>query len=168
MWTRFHWFRTNPNNVDIGLKFFRQFTHGNNNILKQVLQLMLTQLTVTVSIFMNKADAPQTDDTEALGPINNAEKNALRYVAGWALSKLKRKFVNCDRDKSKTISATLKNMEESGDSENILTLAKKWTAMQNRGGLTTVFDKCFLLFRHIHQLGTSVLNENTCQNIQRR
>ena len=51
---------------------------------------MLTQLTVTASISVNKADAPQTDDTEAVGPMNSAEENALmRYVTGWAISKLK-------------------------------------------------------------------------------
>ena len=72
---------------------------------------------------MNKADAPQTDDTEAVGPMNSAEENALRYVAGWAISKLK-KFVNCDSDKSKTISATVQNMEESGDSGNFLVHTK--------------------------------------------
>ena len=155
MWTRFHWFRTNPNNVDIGLKFFGQFAHGNNNILKQVLQSMLTQLTVTVSIFVNKADAPQTDDTEALGPMINAEKNALCYVAGWALSKLKKKFVNCDSDKSKTISVTLKNLEESGDSKNFLAHTKNWTAMQNRGGLTTCFS----------EVGSVVLTHSPVRNI---
>ena len=58
--------------------------------MKQVVQSMLTQLTVTASISRNKADAPQTDDTEAVGPMNSAEENALmRYVAGWAISKLK-------------------------------------------------------------------------------
>ena len=88
MWTKFHWFRTNPDNVDIGLNFFRQFAHRKNNVLKQVLQSMLTQLTVTASISMNKADAPQTDDTEAVGPMNSAEENALCKVAGWAISKL--------------------------------------------------------------------------------
>ena len=51
------------------------------NVLKQLLLSMLTQLTVTASISMNKADAPQTDDTEAMGPMNSAEENALRYVA---------------------------------------------------------------------------------------
>ena len=51
---------------------------------------MLTQLTVTASISVNKSDAPQTDDTEAVGPMNSAEENALmRYVAGWVISKLK-------------------------------------------------------------------------------
>ena len=74
---------------------------------------MLTQLTVTASISMNKADAPQTDDPEAVGPMNSAEENALRYVAGWAISTLKKFVTVSDSDKSKTISATLLNMEES-------------------------------------------------------
>ena len=37
---------------------------------------------------------------------------------------LRIKFVNCDSDKSKTISATLQNMEESGDSENFIVHTK--------------------------------------------
>ena len=90
MWTKFHWFRTNPDNVDIGLNFFRQIVHRKNQCLETSSAVNAnTQLTVTASISMNKADAPQTDDTEAVGPMNSAEENALRYVAGWAISKLK-------------------------------------------------------------------------------
>ena len=72
-----------------------------------------------------------TYDTAALGTMNSAEENALRYIAGWAISKLKKKFVNSDSEKSKILPTTYKNIKESEDSKNFLTHTKTWTAMQN-------------------------------------
>ena len=73
---------------------------------------------------MNKADAPQTDDTEAVGPIRVLRRMPCVTLQDGQFQNLRIKFVNCDSDKSKTISATLQNMEESGDSENFIVHTK--------------------------------------------
>ena len=75
---------------------------------------------------MNKADAPQTDDPvpEAVGPITVLRRMPCVTLQNGQFQNLRINFVNCDSDKSKTISATLQNMEELVDSENFIVHTK--------------------------------------------
>ena len=52
-------------------------------------------------------------------------------------------------------------MEEYGDSENFIVHTQILDCYAEQRWINTVSDKCFLLFRHIYQLG--VFNKNNVQ-----
>lgn len=78
------------------------------------------------------------------------EENAVRYTAGYIVSRLPSKISkirNCS-----DVHEAIKNMTQGHDKDTRLNYTKEWVSTQTRGGLTLVNDLTFLFFCQLEKL----------------
>ncbi len=100
-------------------------------------------------VLKHEAVLPRNSDMQQPHRLSTLEENALRYVAGYIVAKLKRKISKfaegdiCDQ----LIAALTTGSEKS----TRLNYTKEWVTKQSRGGLILVNDTTFLFFRKLEE-----------------
>ena len=95
--------------------------------------------------------APQAGPVETL---TRRQENALRYTAGYIVSRLPRKLKRTKELKNESgINQVLDNMTKGAKEENTrLNYTKEWVSTRTRGGLCLVNDSTFMFFSRMEVL----------------
>ena len=110
-------------------------------------------------------DAPSSDDLR----LTKDEQEVLSYVAGYIVASLRKRYFRLQKsERQETKEAALaaikllNSLHSKGTdvitSNSFLEFTRKWTEIQNRGGLIVVNDAMFIFIRRIENVARSVLN----------
>ena len=84
--------------------------------------------------------------------LNVQDEQVIRYVAGYAVMKLKKKYLKIKSSQQaitffECLAAMHEEEEEAGEDVTYLQYTKTWVEKVNRGGLFTISDSTYLLFQ---------------------
>nr|XP_054762129.1 uncharacterized protein LOC129268622 [Lytechinus pictus] len=134
------------------------------DIIRLTQQYLMRKILYIITKRRIQQDSVQTEGEATL---TDHDQNVIRYVAGYIPHALVKRYRKQTSEKAKKFLSILKSWksgQEDIEADSFLEYTCTWTNLVNRGGLFTVNDKVFKLFRAMEIKTQKTLNMNIAKN----
>ncbi|XP_072027573.1 uncharacterized protein [Amphiura filiformis] len=143
------------------LESFMEELTGTVEVPRQFLQIFGRYLYERLVGMHEKVENVITDKAAATAQpkLSTKDRNALRYVGGYIVSRLPRKITR--KLEQEGMLDTINEMKKDHDKDTALSYTRTWVETQSRGGLCLINDKTFLFFEVMEKIVKEHLPEKS-------